>query len=182
MITWTKRTQVLSALLILLFFALLFGDAGRCFEDRRGRITERELGELLPELKNVRFLNKGDLLKQGVLFEGAEDIETYGCSLYIEGDLNKDGQMDVAVCGAYYDQKDGTEKPFLLILTGQHPGRYRKEFFMAFDRYFFICRETELIKFRKNEVLTVGFKAHSDLMGVIMWDGNNYIFKHHIAP
>jgi len=151
MITWTKRTQVLSALLILLFFALLFGDAGRCFEDRRGRITERELGELLPELKNVRF-------------------------------LNKDGQMDVAVSGAYYDQKDGTEKPFLLILTGQHPGRYRKEFFMAFDRYFFICRETELIKFRKNEVLTVGFKAHSDLMGVIMWDGNNYIFKHHIAP
>jgi len=172
-----KRILALNLLLVV-FSITIFVD----FCSAGEKISTETLKQLFPHLKNARFVDKDDLFKNGVLFEGADDIETYGCSLYIEKDLNKDGQMDVAICGVYFNPKIKQEIPFLLILTKQQHGKYHKDFFKEFNHFFFICIGPESVEPQKDNVLTLGFKAHTDLGGKVFWKRNRYFFEHYIPP
>jgi hypothetical protein len=173
--------------LVILLFLILLGldliiliDRTICLGNTK--ISEEMLKEILPRLRGVRFATMKDLFEHKVLFENDDNIEGIGCSLYLEGDFNKDGVKEVAICGVYFDGTVQKEKPFLLILSEHKKIGYRKEFFKEFSHFFVICKETELDNYEKNQVLAIGFRAYTDLGGRIFYEGGKYIYRDYIPP
>lgn len=147
------------------------------------KVDNNLLKRLFPNLLNVRVINKNDLMKNNVIFEGSEDLESeeYGCSTYIIQDFNKDGIKNVAICGVYFNKKLNKEIPFLTIIS-IHGEKIQKDFVKDFNNFFYICRRSEKIKLQKNEVIRIAFKVHTDWAGGIFWEKNKYIFRYHPSP
>jgi hypothetical protein len=142
-------------------------------------VDNRGLRQVLPQKKDARLLTQKDLLKNGVIYEDANNYEEFGGSLIIEGDFNNDGILDVATCGVFFDEIKMKEIPFLIILSpiGKE---YRIVFYMEFECFFYLFPGNHFAD--KRELFRLCFRFQTDSMGVILGEGSKYTFQYYSPP
>jgi len=130
------------------------------------------LSQIDPTWRLASELRKEAIPPELLLEWGTDIMQESGLSFFLYGDFNKDGVEDLALVGVY-ENKSRERGSFILILSKDDQGKWRKSFL----RYLGEPSFTALSK--KNDSLEVWFCLECDFGVSLIWDteANKYVLK-----
>jgi hypothetical protein len=160
--------KILALSISSLLLAIHFSYAGDLTPHPTKLDPEQILKKLIPEIPDIKMVTPEDLEPnpQG----------KYRRHAFIQGDFNRDGQEDIAICATDQWVREGISlrrNSYVLIATKRKNGTWVREFFQKFSDF----SSPFLIWDRERMRLLIGVNQSDYEPGDILWDSKEKKYK-----